>query len=165
MALTDATKFNVPHIYYSRRSVRVVNSQFSSPELHVFFNCVSWLFFFCQISACKFMHVYFCFTSLIGWHATSWSYFWFKVVEKSLCALTLETKGRTTEYKFSRQMQGVQGWIGPLLFSSLIAVWFLFPVSVLFCITFHPLNDRHFKVFQVSATECSKCSVVLLFRP
>ena len=39
------------------------------------------------------------------------------------------------------------------------------PVSVLFCITFHPLNDRHFKVFQVSATECSKCSVVLLFRP
>ena len=63
-------------------------------------------------------------------------------------------------------MQDVHAWIElfDIVFAAYCCGIFL-PASVLFYITFHLLSDRGFKVFQVLASECNKCtSVVLLFR-
>ena len=64
-----------------------------------------------------------------------------------------------------KTMQSFHGWIGSfvVVFAAYCCGIFV-PASVLFYITFRLLNDRDFKVFQASATECSYCSVVLLFR-
>ena len=62
-------------------------------------------------------------------------------------------------------MQGFYGWIGSfdIGFAAYCCGIFV-PASVVFYITFYLLSDRGFKVFQVSATECSESSVLLLFR-
>ena len=64
-----------------------------------------------------------------------------------------------------KTMQGVHGWIRPfhIVFTAYCCRIFV-PAGAVFYITFHLLNDQGFKVFQVSATEYSKCTVVLLFR-
>ena len=64
-----------------------------------------------------------------------------------------------------KTMQGVHRWIG--LFDIVFAAYccgIFVPASVVFYITFHLFNDRGLKIFPVSATECSKCTAVLLFR-
>ena len=62
-------------------------------------------------------------------------------------------------------MQGVHEWIR--LFKIVFAAYccgIFVPGSVVVYITFHLLSVRGFKVFQMLATECSECGVLLLFR-
>ena len=79
--------------------------------------------------------------------------------------LSSEKKVNNYSVQVFKTMQGVYGWIAPfdIVFAAYCCGIFV-PSSVVLYITCHLLNDRGFKICQVSATECSKCGLVLLFR-
>ena len=87
------------------------------------------------------------------------------MAEKISSCVDFRNKGKNYLQVF-KTMQGVHRWIGlfDIVFAAFIAVGFLFRQVLCFYITFHLFNDRGLKIFPVSATECSKCTAVLLFR-
>ena len=77
----------------------------------------------------------------------------------------LRNKGKNYSVQVFKTMQDVHGWIGPfdIVFAAYCCGIFV-PASVVFYKTYHLLNNRGSKIFQVLATKCSDFSVLLLFR-
>ena len=111
----------------------------------------------CHVSARKFMHTYFSFTGLIGWHPITWPRSWFQDGGKISLCVDLRSRNENYSIQVFKTMQGVYGWIGSFVCSPLIAEGFLF--QQVLCFIFNFAFQRLW--FRVSAT---LTYVVLLFR-